>query len=88
MRHSPTNVEGGEEGQVSAARKRLLQEWRLRDCSGLSRYWRLVVKVWILIVVAFAGWPSIITVVFFIGVKEYSMWWGGVNEETFRHVGQ
>jgi hypothetical protein len=73
---------------VSTALKRFCQAWSSRDCTGLSRYWRLIVRAWILIVMAFAQGPSIVTNLFFIGVKEYSIWWGGLNEETFRHIGQ
>jgi hypothetical protein len=85
MTHSSTNLSKDGFGD---AREKLSQAWKLKDCGNLSTYWRLIVRSWILIIVAFANWPSIITCIFFIGVKEYSMWWGGPNEETFRHVGQ
>ena len=54
------------------------QLWSSGDYSGL----------WILTVVTLAQWPSIITSLFFMGVKEHSLWWGGPQEETFRHIGQ
>jgi hypothetical protein len=58
--------------------KEFRKAWSSRDYSGVC----------ILTLVTFAQWPSIITCLFFIAVKEYSLWWGGLQEQTFRHIGQ
>jgi hypothetical protein len=68
--------------------KNFYQVWSSNDHSGISRYWRLVVRGWLWIVVMIAQWPSIIANLFFIVVQEYSIWTSGLSEETFRHIGQ
>jgi hypothetical protein len=77
-----------EEVGVKEALEKFRQALTLRDRSRISRYWRLVARGWIFSVIMFSQWPCIIVCLFFIGVKEYSIWWGGLQEESFRHIGQ
>jgi hypothetical protein len=74
--------------RIGNARKSFYQAWRSSDYSGLLRCWRIVATGWLLTVAVFAQWPGVVAGLFLIAVKEYSIWWIALNEETFRHIGQ
>jgi hypothetical protein len=67
-----------QEVEIKTVVKKFRQAWSSGDYSGIC----------ILALMTFAEWPSIVTCVFFVIVKEYSIWWGGLQEESFRHIGQ